>query len=92
MVLKSLFSGQQWKNIENRPVGIGRGEKRVRCMESNMGAYITICKIGSQGEFTACLRKPKQELCTNLEGWVGEGSGREVQNRGHICIPMAALC
>ena len=69
-----------------------RGEEGEMYGESNMEAYITICKIDSQGEFTACLRKPKQELCTNLEGWVGEGDGREVQNGGHICIPMAASC
>ena len=29
----------------------GRGEERVRCMESNMETYITICKMDSQREF-----------------------------------------
>ena len=29
---------------------------------------------------------------TNLEGWDGEGGGREVQKGGHICIPMADSC
>ena len=52
-----------------------RGEERVRYMESNMETYITICKIGSQWEFTVCLRKLKQGLCINLEEWVGEGDG-----------------
>ena len=28
-------------------------------------------------------------LSINLEGWDGEGDGREVQKRGDICIPMA---
>ena len=28
-------------------------------------------------------------LCVNLEGWDGEGDGREVQEVGDICIPMA---
>ena len=28
----------------------------------------------------------------NLEGWDGEGDGREVQNGGDICIPMADSC
>ena len=28
-------------------------------------------------------------LCINLEGWDGEGNGREVQKGGYICIPMA---
>ena len=34
MVLKNLFSGQQWRNrLENRLMDMGRGEERVRCME-----------------------------------------------------------
>ena len=33
MVLKNLFTGQQWKNIENRLMDMGRGEERVSCME-----------------------------------------------------------
>jgi len=53
---------------------------------------LTLCKIDSQREFTACLRKPKQGLCINLDGWDGEGDGREFQNGGHICIPMADSC
>jgi len=28
-------------------------------------------------------------LYINLEGWDREGHGREVPNRGDICIPMA---
>ena len=27
-----------------------------------------------------------------LEGWDGEGDGREVQKEGDICIPMADSC
>ena len=89
MVLKNLFIGQQWTNRENRLMDMGRGEERVRCMESNMETYITICKIDSQWEFAVWLRKLKQGLCINLEGWNGEESGREVQKGGDICIPMA---
>ena len=36
--------------------------------------------------------KIKQGLCTNLEGWDGEGDGREVQKGGDIRIPMADSC
>ena len=43
-----------------------------------METYITICKIDSQREFAVCLREPKQGLCINLEGWDGEGDGREI--------------
>ena len=57
--------------------------------ESNMETYITICKIDSQREFAVCLRKLKQGLCINLEGWNGEGDEREVQKGGGICIPVA---
>ena len=60
--------------------------------ESNMETYITICKIYSQLEFTIWLRKLKQGLCINLEGWDGEADGREVQKGGDICIPMADSC
>ena len=31
-------------------------------------------------------------LCNNLEEWDGEEGGREVQEEGDICIPMADSC
>ena len=51
-----------------------------------METYITICKIDRQAEFALWLRKLKQRLCINLEGWDGEGEGREFQKRGDIYI------
>ena len=57
--------------------------------KSNMETYITICKTDSQGEFAVWLRKLKQGLCIHLEGWDGEGDGREVQERGDMGVPMA---
>ena len=57
-----------------------------------METYITICKIDSQQECAVWLRKLKQGLCINLEGWDGEGDGREVQKGGDICILMADSC
>ena len=53
-----------------------------------METYITICKIDSQEEFAVWLRKLKEGLCINLEGWDGEGNGRKVQKRGDIYTPM----
>ena len=47
------------------------------CGKSNMETYITICKIDSQREFAVWLRKLKQGLCINLEGWDGVGDGME---------------
>ena len=38
------------------------------------------------------LRKRKQGLCINLEGWDGVGDGREILKGGDICIPMADTC
>ena len=63
-------------------------------VKSNMETYITICKIDSQQEFAVWLRKFKRALFEfiNLEGWDGEGDGREAQKGGDICIPMADSC
>ena len=52
--------------------------------KSNMETYITICKTDSRWEFAVWLRKLKQGLYINLEGW----DGREFQKGGDICIPM----
>ena len=60
--------------------------------DSNMETHMTICKIDRQREFAVCLRKPKQGLCINLEGWGGEGDRREVHNGGDVCTPMADSC
>ena len=60
--------------------------------ESNMETYIAICKVDSQWEFAVWLRKLKQGLCVNLEGWNGEEDGGEVQQGGDICMPMTDSC
>ena len=57
-----------------------------------METYITICKIYSPWEFAVWLRKLKQGLCINLEGWDVERDGREVKKGGDICIPLADSC
>ena len=54
-------------------------------VKSNMETYITICKINTQQEFILLLRKLKLGLCINLEGWDGEGHGREFQ-KGWIYV------
>jgi len=92
--VKNLFTGQQWRH-RHREETYGDeesgGEDKVNG-KSNMKTYITICKIYSQWEFAVWLRKLKQELCINLDGWDGERDGREVQKGGAICIPMADPC
>ena len=47
-----------------------------------METYITVCKIESQYKFSVRLRKLKQGLCINLEGWDGEGDERKFQKEG----------
>ena len=62
--------------------------------KSNMKTYITICKIDSRQEFAVGSGNSNRvwvsTLCINLEGWDGEGDGREVQKGGDIC--MADSC
>ena len=94
MVLKNLFAGQQWGNrLREQTYGHrGRGGEGEMYGQSNMETYITICKIESQWEFAVWPRELKQGLCINLEGCDVEGDGREVQEGGDICIPMADSC
>ena len=94
MVLKNLFTRQQQRN-RHREQTYGHGERGGEGEmygESNMETYITIYKIDSQRELAVWLRKLKQGLCINLEGWDGEGDGSEVQKGGDICILMADPC
>ena len=70
MVLKNLFTGQQWRN-RHREQTYGHGERGGEgemYEKSNMETYITICKVDSEQEFAVWLRKLKQGLCIKLEG------------------------
>ena len=91
MVLKNLFTGQQWRN-RHREYTYRHGERGGEAEmyeKSSMEIYITICKIHNQWERAVWLRKLKQGLCINLEEWDREGDGREFQKGGDICIAMA---
>ena len=94
MPLQNLFTGQQWRNRHREQTyGHGEtGEEGEMYGKSNMETYITMCKRDSQREFAVWLRKLKQGLCINLDGWDGKGDGREVQKGGDTCIPMADSC
>ena len=59
--------------------GAKRRKERVGFMEKVTWKHITICKIDSQWEYAVCLRKLKQWLCINPEGWDGERDGMEVK-------------
>ena len=80
IVLKNLFTGKQWRNRHREQTYVqgeqgGEGEMYEK---SNMETYITICNIHSQRKLAVWLRKHKQGLYINLEGWDGKGDGREV--------------
>ena len=77
------FQGSKGETDREQTYGHGRrGREGKMYVESNMESYITICKINSQQEFAVCLRKLKQGLCINLEGWDGEGDRRGFKREG----------
>ena len=58
MVLKNLFTGQQWRNRHREQI-YGHGEsggEGEMYGKRNMETYIIVCKIDSQWEFAAGLR------------------------------------
>ena len=65
-------------------MGTERGGEGEIQGKSNMETYIPVCEIDSQEEFAVWLRKLKQGLCINLEGWHGEGAGREIPKERDI--------
>ena len=72
---------------------IERGEERVRCMERGTWKLtLSYVKYIANGNLLYGSGNSKQGLCINLEGWDGEGDGREVQKGGDICMPMADSC
>ena len=84
MVLKNLFTGQQWRN-RHREQTFGHGESGGEGEiygKSNMKTYIAICKIDSQREFAVWLRKLKQGFCINLEEWMGRNLGGRFKREG----------
>ena len=92
----SNFTSLQWNvNIEKRLADLGEGAGRKDGEthgESNMGTYTLLCNLDSQCEFAVKFRKLKPGLYNNLEEWDWVAGGREVQEGGNTCIPMADSC
>ena len=81
MVLMNLFARHQWRKRHKEQTcgNWERGEEGEMYGENTVETYITMCEMNSQWEFAVHLRELKQELCINLEGWGGEGHGKEIQ-------------
>ena len=87
MVLKNLFTGKEWRDrCREQTHGHGeRGGEGEMYRKRNMETYITICKIDSQQEFAAWLRKLKQGLCINLRSGMGRGRWeRGLRRKGYM--------
>ena len=53
--------------------------------------YIATCQTAC-GNLLYNTGSSNPVLCDNLEGWDGVGGGREVSERGDICISMTDSC
>ena len=94
MVLKNLFRGSSGEtDVEKRLTDMGRGEEKVRCMERvTWKLTLPYVKQIANRNLLYGSRNSNRGSVINLEGWNGEGKGREVQKGGDICIPMANSC
>ena len=88
MVLKNLFTGQQWRN-RHRKSTYGHGERGGEVEmygKSNMETYINICKIDSQQEFAVWLKNSNKTLYQPRGvGWGGRWEGG---SKGRGCMHM----
>ena len=86
----NIFAGQQWRH-RDKTYGQGQQGSGRRGWDEWRGEhrsiYANICKIGSQWKFAVWLRELKLGLCSNLEGWDGEGDGK-VKEGGDIRTPV----
>ena len=57
--------------------------------ENSTETYIPIGKQRVIGNLMHEAEQPTAVLWDNLEGWGGEGGGREAQGGGDTCMPMA---
>ena len=89
-ILMKLSAGQQWKHRHREETyGHGRGRKeRVGCTE-RVTWTLTTCRTANQRGCAGCLRKVKQGLCINLEGWDGEEMGGRFKREGiHVYLRL----
>ena len=84
------------QDVEETYMSINRGLdkddvvlKRIGIRKEQHG-HTTTCR--TDGQSTVPLRELNPGLCDNPEGWGGEGGGREGQEGGVTCIPLADSC
>ena len=90
MVLMNLFARHQWrKRHKEQTCGHWeKGEEGEVYGKSAMETSITMSEMDSQWEFAVRLQELKEEPCINLEGWGGEGHGREIQEKGDMFLNL----
>ena len=90
MVLMDLLEGQQWRCRHRGDSWTQRRRERVGQTERAAWRYTLYHVWNGQPVGICCMTQGAQiSLCDNLHGWDGVGDGREVQEGGGRCIPMA---
>ena len=64
----------------------------MSCERSSEAYASPQAKLGSQRESPVRPGRSNPALCDSLEEWEGVGGGREVQEGGDMCIPVANSC
>ena len=62
------------------------------CKIDSQQEVVSQQEFASQWEFAVWLRELKRGLCNNLEGWDGEGDGKEAWKWGDMGAPIADSC
>ena len=90
-VLMILFVGQQ-RRCRHTLYIVGEGDGGIIWVSSIEIYTLPYVKQRASENLLYDARNPKSVICDNLGGWDGEGGGKEVQEGGDICIPMAYSC
>ena len=85
MVLKNLFTGQQWRN-RHREQTYGHGERAGEGEiygKSNMETFTTRCKkIRQPVEICSMSQGTQTGALYQVEAWDGEGDGGRLEREG----------
>ena len=90
MNLTTLFKSHLEEQIYGQRQGVEEGEGEM-IGEKSMEAY-TLPYVKNQWEFALWLRELKLGLSNDAEGWARVGGGKDIQEEGDMCTPMASSC